>query len=233
MKRFRIEPEVFHIMPHLEIGVVVFRGIDGRRGAPDSAALLQAACGQLRERLSAHGGILPEIQCYTDAMKLFRRKKGCKGSLEAMAKRVAKGEDIGSVGPAVDLYNSICLSRLFTCGGEDLDKIRGDMVLGFAQGTELFIPLCEQEPSPPRPGELVYKDDAGIVVRSWIWRESDRTKVTPDTRDILLYLENIDPARHEEFLEATDALYELACQLGGSGTKQSISAQCPSCTLDP
>ena len=174
MRQFRIEPEVFSILPHLEIGAVALRGIDNRAGGGDSAAVLQAACARLRERLTAHGGELPEIQDYVEAMKLFRRKKGCRASLDAMARRIARGEDIGSINPAVDLYNSISLQYRFTCGGENLEQIRGDMVLGFAKGTEFFVPLGEQEESPPREGELVYRDDAGIVVRSWVWRESDR-----------------------------------------------------------
>ena len=131
----------------------------------------------------------------------------------------------------MDLYNSISLQYRFTCGGENLERIRGDMVLGFAKGTEFFVPLGEQEESPPREGELVYRDDAGIVVRSWVWRESDRTKVDEDTRDILLYMENINPGRHEEFLQALDALYDLALRLGGTGEKQIISAGRPSCPL--
>ena len=231
MRQFRIEPEVFSILPHLEIGAVALRGIDNRAGGGDSAAVLQAACARLRERLTAHGGELPEIQDYVEAMKLFRRKKGCRASLDAMARRIARGEDIGSINPAVDLYNSISLQYRFTCGGENLEQIRGDMVLGFAKGTEFFVPLGEQEESPPREGELVYRDDAGIVVRSWVWRESDRTKVDEDTRDVLLYMENINPGRHEEFLQALDALYDLALRLGGAGEKQIISASRPACPL--
>ena len=51
MRQFRIEPEVFSILPHLEIGAVALRGIDNRAGGGDSAAVLQAACARLRERL--------------------------------------------------------------------------------------------------------------------------------------------------------------------------------------
>lgn len=61
MRQFRIEPEVFSILPHLEIGAVALRGIDNRAGGGGSAAVLQAACARLRERLTAHGGELPEI----------------------------------------------------------------------------------------------------------------------------------------------------------------------------
>lgn len=231
MKQFKIAPGVFDVFPHLEIGVVVYRGIDNRGAAADSAAALQSACAALRDRLAAHGGSLPEIQDFVEAMKLIKRKKGCKGSLDAMARRIARGEDIGAINPVVNYYNSVSLRHLFTCGGETLTRIEGDMVLDFARGTEPFVPLGETEDAPPREGELVYRDDAGVVVRSWIWREADRTKVDEDTADVLVYMENINPARGEEFRRALDDLYERIGRLGGAGARHILSAHCPACPL--
>lgn len=231
MKQFRIAPETFDIFPHLEIGVVVLRGIDNTRAAAETAAGLAQACEALGKRLAAAGGTLPEIQTFADGMKKFVRKKGCRASLDAMARRIAKGDTVGSINPAVDLYNTICLTHLFTCGGENLARIEGDMVLGLAAGTEPFVPLGESENSPPRPGELVYRDNAGIVVRSWVWRESDRTKIDAGARDILLYMENIDPNRREALRAALDDLYGRSSLLSGERTKHLISAEQPACVL--
>ena len=231
MKQFRIAPETFDIFPHLEIGAVVLRGIDNTQGGPEAAEGLARACAALEKRLAEAGGTLPEIQTFADAMKKFVRKKGCRASLDAMARRIAKGDTVGSINPAVDLYNTVCLTHLFTCGGENLARIEGDMVLGLAAGTEPFIPLGEQENAPPRPGELVYRDDAGVVVRSWVWRESDRTKIDAGARDILLYMENIDPSRRGALRDALDDLYERASLLGGERTRHLISAEQPACAL--
>jgi DNA/RNA-binding domain of Phe-tRNA-synthetase-like protein len=90
------------------------------------------------------------------------------------------------------------------------------MVLGFAKGDEPFIPLGSDEESPPREGELIYHDDEGAVVRSWLWREADRTKITAESRNILLYAELINPLRKAEFEAAVDELKSLmTSELGG------------------
>ena len=171
---------------------------------------------------------------HRQAMRMIKRKKGCLASIEAMAKRIKKGEYITSINPVVDLYNSVSLSTLITCGGEDLDRIKGDMVLGFANGNEAFIPLGSSENSPPRDGELIYHDDDGAVVRSWLWREADRTKITNASNHILLYMELINEHRAAEFAAAADRLYHLIIdELGGSGVMDIIRKDHPECALCP
>ncbi|BDW49863.1 hypothetical protein LG21E20_15250 [Lactococcus formosensis] len=39
----------------------------------------------------------------------------------------------------MDIYNSISLRYGVPCGGEDLDKINGDLHLGLAKGVKIFI----------------------------------------------------------------------------------------------
>lgn len=215
MKNFRIEDGVFDIFPSLEIGVITVTDADNRSGG--RADLLTEACSGLRAELEKTDGMHPYIAQYKDAMKQIRKKKGAAASIEAMAKRIAKGADIGSVNTAVDLYNYISLKHLFTCGGETLDRIQGDMVLGFARGDEAFIPLGEEENSPPREGELIYYDCAGAIVRSWLWREADRTRITEESTSLLLYMESIDPQRSGEMHSATEELAELIAEnLGGT-----------------
>jgi len=49
-------------------------------------------------------------------------------------KRVLKGNEIWQINKVVDLYNYISLKYLTPIGGEDLDKIKGDIYLNFAEG---------------------------------------------------------------------------------------------------
>lgn len=47
--------------------------------------------------------------------------------------------------------------------------------------------------------ELIYKDDDGAVVRSWLWREADRTKLTKETRNALIYMELVNKNGQRNF----------------------------------
>jgi len=230
MQKFRIEKDVFGLFPELQIAVMVFRNIDNTDKGRDS--FLRDACDKVYEKIKDLDTLHPHIEDYSQAMKKIKRKKGSLASIESMAKRIKKGEYIGSVNPVVDLYNSISLYYLFTCGGEDLDKIRGDMVLGFASGEEDFIPLGSCENSPPREGELIYRDDIGAVVRSWLWREADRTKITHESKNVLLYMELVNENRVKEFEEAINKLHQLILnELGGIGSINILTKQLPECEI--
>ncbi|NLN49914.1 MAG: hypothetical protein GX154_12685 [Clostridiales bacterium] len=230
MKKFRIESGVFDIFPKLHIGVLTFQGIDNEGSGRED--VLKNAYNIFCERIKDTGAAHPNIMDYKDAMKMIKRKKGCSASIEAMAKRAEKGGDMYSINPIVDLYNSVSLKSVITFGGEDLDKISGDMVLGFAKGDEEFIPLGENENSPPREGELIYKDDMGAVVRSWLWREADRTKLTNETTNALIYMELVNENRVEEFYIALNEAYQLVLdELGGKGSTAVLTKDSPECFI--
>ena len=227
MKKFIIEDGVFDIFPQLEIGIVTLHGIDNTgRGRED---LLQEVCGKIAE----DGAVSPYVTAYKEAMKQIKRKKGAAASIDAMVKRILKGGAIGSVNKVVDIYNYVSLKHYFTCGGENLAKIQGDMVLGFARGDEAFVPLGEAEDAPPRQGELIYCDEAGAIVRSWLWREAERTKITEDAVDVLLYMECIDSQRREAFSQAVSELAWIAAQdTGGEASLSFLSKEQPQAVIE-
>ncbi len=232
MKKFKIDKDVFDLFPELQIAVLDFRNIDNSEVG--RAIHLEKAYNKISKIAYQNDVLHTYINDYSQAMKKIKRKKGSLASIEAMAKRVKKGSSIFSVNPVVDLYNYISLSHLFTCGGEDLDCVEGDMVLSFANGNESFVPLGETENKPPREGELIYKDDIGTVVRSWLWREADRTKITRKTKNALIYMELINSSRVEEFEIAVKELSEvITSELGGTCSKAVISRDMPECIIEP
>lgn len=232
MKRFVIEEKVFEMFPYLEIGVLSFKDVDN--SGIGKADMLETVCKSLCERLASDDDKATDyIKEYSLAMKKFKTKKGAKASIDAMASRIAKGHILGSINPLVDIYNVICLKNLITCGGEDMDKIEGDMVLCFAKGDEEFIPLGEEENKPPKEDELIYRDDKGAVVRGWLWREADRTKITENTKNALLYMELIDENRKEEFKKIVIELEELVLkELGGQCKSTIIDKNNPICEIE-
>ncbi len=227
MKKFIIEDGVFDIFPYLEIGIVTLHGVDNKGSGGED--MLKAVC----EEIARAGEVSPYVTEYKEAMKLIKKKKGAAASIDAMTKRILKGGTIGSINKAVDIYNFVSLKHCFTCGGENLDQIQGNMVLGFARGNEAFIPLGEDENAPPREGELIYYDEAGAIVRSWLWREADRTKITEEAKNILLYMECINPKRHEAFSQAVQELAQIATErLGGEASIAFLSKEKPETVIE-
>src|SRR3989344_2939818 len=79
---------------------------------------------------------------------------------------------------AKNIYNYISIKHVIPVGGDDLDKIDGDLELTFAKGNEKFVQLNSSEIDHPKKEEVIYKDDKEVTCRRWNWRECDKSKMT-------------------------------------------------------
>lgn len=218
MKRFIIEDDFWSLFPNARIGAIVCRGIDNSvKNTERYEALLRQAEKEAhrffeKDEFSSN----PVIAVWREAFKRFKTKKGARSSIEALLKRVQNGGQIGTINPLVDIYNSISMRYGLPCGGEDIDAFTGDLRLTTANGTEPFIPLGEEENSPPYEGEIIYKDEEGAVCRCWNWREALRTILTGDTKNAFLCIELVDESRLDELAAALEELAGLVSEnLGG------------------
>jgi DNA/RNA-binding domain of Phe-tRNA-synthetase-like protein len=216
--RFIVEESFWQLFPDAIIGVVVARGVNNAEGEhPESAALLADAAAQAALALggadiAAHSAVAPWRQAYA---AFGAKPSKFRSSIESLLRAAAAGRT-RPINPLVDLYNSVSLRHLLPCGGEDLAAIAGDIRLTRAVGGEHFVPLGSAEEEPPQPGEVIYRDDAGVICRCWNWREADRTKLTVATTDAFLCVEAL-PAHDEARLRAAcEELAELVrARLGG------------------
>lgn len=184
--KFLIKKEIFNSFPDLIIGTVLAKGVDNKGEFQEINNLLREAEDKIKyefskfESPSRH----PNIVVWRKAYKKFGADPhDYRCSIEALVRRVLKGEKIRHINKLVDLYNYISLKYIVPVGGEDLDKIKGNLILDFAKGNEPFVRLGGTENEPPLPGEVIYKDDGGVICRRWNWREAERTKLTEETKN--------------------------------------------------
>jgi DNA/RNA-binding domain of Phe-tRNA-synthetase-like protein len=214
-RRFVIEPTITELFPALEIGVLIVRGINNRKLAEvNYDDLLAEGVKESRRHLAnpefASNSV---IATWREAFKRFKIKKGARSSIEALLKRIANGNPVGSINPLVDLYNFISMKYAIPCGGETLKAIQGDLILTVAAGGESFLPLGAEVDDPALPGEVIYKDDGGAVCRCFNWREAQRTMLTEETTDAILVMEQVDGTRLEAAL--TELRNLVQTHLGG------------------
>lgn len=211
--KFKVNPKIFEDFDKPLIGVIVAKGIDNQNDNPEIKKMLRDAEETLREilkdvEISGHPNIAPWRETYR---KFGSKPRDFRCSAEALARVVLRGSEIREISPLVDLYNLISIKYILPVGAEDLDKMQGDLELTFASGSEDYIPLGEQENDPPQKGEVIYRDDLGVICRRWNWREGDRTKITKDTKNAVVVLESIASIPIKEAVEELANLIKKYC----------------------
>jgi DNA/RNA-binding domain of Phe-tRNA-synthetase-like protein len=119
----------------------------------------------------------PHLVAWREAFRAFGAKpKRYQCSAEALIRRIVAGEGLPAVNRLVDLYNAVSVRWAVPVGGEDLDHVVGAVRLVFASGDEPF-----DGGDPPKPGEVVWADEAGVTCRRWNWRQGRRTRLEMET----------------------------------------------------
>jgi len=227
---FRVDSAVFQMFPELAIGVVIASGIDNRRGS-ESAALF------LREQVdTVHNSWLPNrleteprIVSWRKAYRLFGAKpKKYHCSVDNMVRMILSESKFPSINKAVDVYNAISLKHCVPAGGDDIDRVAGDIVLTVAEGDERFVPLNGTQSISPKRGEIIYRDDEDVLCRRWNWRECDKSKMTLNSTNLCLVVEALPPVSAEEVERISSELGEtIKSYCGGSTVLHLVDRNTP------
>lgn len=220
---FLIESNVLSDHPGMAIGVIVATGIDNASGQPIANLLReveQQVCKTYTvESFKEH----PNLRAMHEIHRSFGNNPNkFPPSAQALLKRVLKGGQLPSINPLVDLYNVISLRYVVCAGAEDTDLCEGDVRLAYAEGTEQFLPLGEAAEDPPVKGELVYKDDKGVICRKLNWREGDRTKITNNSKNAIIVVEGFPPLTKEKLHSILEELAQLVQQYCKAQTRIAI-----------
>ncbi len=211
-----INPLVFDRFPGYRWGKVVVLGIDNQRTPPEVAQHQRQAEQALRDTFSGEVVAHPAIAAWRAAFTAFgARPSKFQASIEALARRVRRGDELPTINGLVDLYNAHSVQFLLPVGGDDLATIHGALTLRFARGDEDYVPLGEQHLDPPEAGEVIYADDATVLCRRWCWRQGDRTRIAPTTTEAILNIHGLPPTTHEQVVATCESLARLVPALFG------------------
>ncbi|MCA9374697.1 hypothetical protein KC622_00010 [Candidatus Dojkabacteria bacterium] len=189
--KISVDKKIFEKFPTVSEYLVLARGVNVEtswsKHILEESKKNQAV---LREEISQKGlENLPKFQRWvdiynqvlkeSDANKKFRRS--VLPTHVALAKRVAKGDDLPNINPLVNYYNSFSLKYHLPIGGEDLAHYYGDARLFFATGDETYLETKGKSKVNVNKGEVVWCDGCSVCCRMWGWRQCNRTRVTNST----------------------------------------------------
>jgi len=148
---------------------------------------------------------------------------------EALLRRLTKKGSLPSIDLLVDIGNLVSIRYALPVAVFDMRALQGTVTVHFADGSERYSELGESAEEHPKPGEVVFSDETGLVLaRRWCWRQSEPSAASAQTRACLITIE-AHHATGRRDIEA--ALHDLLTLLkeyaGGTFTSAILDAEHP------
>ena len=209
--KFKIDDKIFEKFPELNLGIVIAKGVNNKNNNEEIMNMIRNKEKEIRENFNTETlSQNPKIDAWRKAYSSFGAKpKKYKCSVENLYRMILDGIELKHINKVVDVYNYISIKHIIPMGGDDLDKIDGNITLKFAQGNEPFTELNSEETKNPKEGEVIYADDKEVLCRRWNWRECNKSKMTEDTKNVALVVEGLSPFTKEEIEKIVKELAEL------------------------
>ncbi|RKY89506.1 hypothetical protein DRQ09_01245 [candidate division KSB1 bacterium] len=206
-----IDKKIFENFPDLNIGVVVAKNINNNGKNDSILDMLKKEQERIKsnysiEELESEPGILSWRRAYSS---FGAKPKKHKCSVENLYRMVLNGFSIKHINNVVDIYNYISIKYMIPVGGDDIDNIKGNITLKYAEGNEFFTPLNSKDIMNPKKGEIIYADDKDVLCRRWNWRECEKSKMTENTKNICLVVEGLPPVSKNKLNYITEELAYL------------------------
>ena len=205
--------------PQLVPGVLVVGGIH-----PNVDVRLAPWHARARERL-ARG---PESElAEVSAWRRVYAQMGLKptqyrSAAEALLRRFRREGDLPRLHPLVDLGNAVSLAFALPVAIFDLAGVDSHLEVRHAAGGEEHTGFSG-ETEHAEPGEVIFADAANHAhARRWTFRQSRRSTVTADTRDVLIVAEGLHPTAGADVPALIEALADGVDGLWGAPRHRAV-----------
>jgi DNA/RNA-binding domain of Phe-tRNA-synthetase-like protein len=192
---YSISKDVFDIFPGFCRGVVVATGLTNGPSPAELVAALRKAETAMPSMLNMDTILVnSRIASWREAYRSIGIKPTeFRPSVEALARRVLRGEPLPLINTLVDIGTLVTIQHLLPTGAHAIDHLKGDIELRFATGNEIFVPFGTDTVEHPAPGEIIFADGDIVMTRRWTWRQSNHSLVVPETTAVEVNLDGLPP----------------------------------------
>ncbi|MBR5340923.1 MAG: hypothetical protein IK151_03245 [Erysipelotrichaceae bacterium] len=216
--RFTVEQAVKDI--GVKIVFPVIEGIDNTRTSPEwmerRKEIIDSLINEYKDIDYHADPILEGFHILQDRSGVKRRKNI--PASENLIRLLNKHGDVFFINQVVDIYNIISMESKLALGAHDIDRVDGNVTLRFTNGTELFIPIGQEEPIPVNAHEYSYCDDANEILCRMEIRQVEKTKVNASSRNIFYIVQGNEATDDVLLLKtAKKIIDETVKYCGGKG----------------
>jgi DNA/RNA-binding domain of Phe-tRNA-synthetase-like protein len=219
-----VADEVFAVFPEYRRGVVLVFGVQNGDSPLELVELLRREEAAARERLQVDTLTMePRLASWREAFRALGYKPGdYRPSIEALLRRVLRGQELPSINALVDIGNIISLRHLLPVGGHAMDVLTQDIALRPASGSEEFIPFGSDQSEHPLPGEFIFTEGNTVLTRRWIWRQANHTLMLPETTAVEINIDGLPPAMAADVEAAGRDVMDLVARFCGGSARFAI-----------
>ncbi|NUR03773.1 MAG: hypothetical protein HOY79_46865 [Streptomyces sp.] len=233
--RYAVSDEVFQRFPGYRRGVVIARDLRNGPATPELLGELRTAEERLHKELDpATIARHPRIEPWRDAFRAFGAKPSdFRPSVEALARRAARGDQLPSISALVDLGTLASLHNLMPIGAHALDEVSGDIELRLAYGREHFTAFGSTESETPPADEVILAEGDTVLTRRWAWRQANHTLVTDSTRIAVVNVDALSAVSDADLEAAMAQVIDLLRRFcGGTARSTVLTVADPSVSID-
>ena len=132
-------------------------------------------------------------------------------------RRILAGKPIPRINTLVNAYNLASIKTEIAIAAFDRDKLQGELLLRYARAGEIFRGIGWPEERKLNGGEIV-ASDARKLVAIYPYRDADDSKITAQTKQILLLICGVPGIEEQKLKEAAQVTIEYITRFcGGIG----------------
>ena len=137
---------------------------------------------------------------------------------EALIRRLLHGKPLPKINTLVDAYNLASIKTEIAIAAFDFDKIRGELMMRYAERGEEFLGIGMKTPMRLEGKEIVISDGEKLLA-VYPYRDAEDTKVTEATRNVLLLFCGVPGISMQNLLEAKNLTLDFVTKFCGGRIK--------------
>jgi DNA/RNA-binding domain of Phe-tRNA-synthetase-like protein len=215
----RMVPELQSSFPGLGVLELEMKGLTVRSFDPALESFKREVQERIRKRIASleEVKVQPIFRAYRDFFwRVGIDPTKVRPAGEALTRRVLGGRDLPRLNTLVDAYNLASVETSIAVAAFDLERVKGDaLLMRRAVNGEAFHGIGMDSPDSLTGAEVVIEDqDSNELVAVYPFRDSDASKVTERTKDVLFLMcgvPGIDTSTLERARDMTREYVERFC----------------------
>ena len=204
-------------VPSMFCGLAVIKGIRNQKNNMQVKKLLDDFVTSQSNLSNEDINNYPEIQSYRKILKFMGIDyHSRRPAPEALLRRIASKKDLFNINACTDIFNLVAMKYKMSGGIYDYKKIKFPVNLRFAKEGEKIMLFGDKDLTSYKPSEIAWFDQVGGFI-NFGYRDSQRTAVTENTKDVFITIEGVFDIKRETVEKALKtSIDEILKHCGGT-----------------